>query len=79
MIRVAEERRESWLKHYGGKISSEWLPAKAFAILEDAPEIYIEAAIILKGADWLACQLTGVLAHNACGAGYKGLCPPHDR
>ena len=73
MIRVAEERRESWLKHYGGKISSEWLPAKALAILEDAPEIYNESAIILEGADWVAWQLTGVLAHNACGAGYKGL------
>lgn len=73
MMQVAGERQETWLKHYGGKISSEWLPAKALSILEEAPEIYNEAAVILEGADWVAWQLTGVLAHNACGAGYKGL------
>jgi L-ribulokinase len=73
MVRVAEERQETWLKHYGGKISSEWLPAKALSILEEALEIYNEALVILEGADWVAWQLTGVLAHNACGAGYKGL------
>lgn len=73
MIQCAEARGESWLKHYGGKISSEWLPAKALSILENAPEVYNDAAVIVEGADWVAWQLTGTLAHNACAAGYKGL------
>lgn len=68
---LASERGEPWLPRYGGKISSEWLLPKALEILEDSPEIYQKAEIIMEGADWVAWQLSGELARNTCCAGYK--------
>lgn len=69
---LAAERNETWLPRYGGKTSSEWLIPKALQLLEEAPDIYQKAAHIVEGADWVVWQLTGQLARNACGAGYKG-------
>lgn len=69
---LAARRAEAWLPRYGGKISSEWLLPKALQILEEAPEVYAAADRIVEGADWVTWQLTGRLARNACGAGYKG-------
>ncbi len=69
---VAEEQGEKWLARYGGKVSSEWLIPKALQLLEEAPDIYAEAAYIVEGSDWVVWQLTGELARNACAAGYKG-------
>lgn len=37
---IAESRGESFLPRYGGKISSEWMIAKVWQILNEAPEIY---------------------------------------
>ena len=34
------ERKEPWLRRYGGKISSEWEFAKGLQILEEDPEVY---------------------------------------
>jgi L-ribulokinase len=69
---VAAARGERWLPRYGGRISSEWLLPKALEIAEDAPRVYAAADRIVEGADWVVWQLTGVLARNACAAGYKG-------
>ena len=69
---VAASRGEPWLARYGGRISSEWLLPKALEILEHAPGAYAAADRIVEGADWVAWMLTGVLARNACAAGYKG-------
>jgi L-ribulokinase len=69
---VAAERDESWLRRYGGRISSEWLLPKALEIADDAPRVYAAADRFLEGADWVVWQLTGVLTRNACAAGYKG-------
>lgn len=68
---LAAARGEPWLARYGGKISSEWLMPKALQLLEEAPDLYAAAARIVEGGDWVAWQLTGVLARNACAAGYK--------
>jgi len=70
---LAEDRRETWLARYGGRISSEWLLPKAWQIAEEAPAVYDAAECVLEGADWVVWQLTGSLIRNACGAGYKGL------
>ena len=70
---VAGRRGERWLPRYGGKVSSEWLLAKALEILDEAPDIYAAADRIVEGSDWVVWQLTGALARNACAAGYKGL------
>ena len=69
---VAAARNESWLPRYGGRISSEWLLPKALEIAEHAPQVYAAADRIVEGADWIVWRLTGVLARNACAAGYKG-------
>jgi L-ribulokinase len=70
---AATVRSEPWLPRYGGRISSEWLLPKAWQIAEEAPAVYGRAAHVLEGGDWVAWQLTGVRARNACAAGYKGL------
>jgi L-ribulokinase len=69
---VAAARGERWLPRYGGRISSEWLLPKALEIAEGAPRVYDAAARIIEGGDWVVWRLTGVMARNACAAGYKG-------
>ncbi len=70
---LAEERSESWLPRYGGKISSEWMFAKALQILEEDPELYKVSERLIEAADWVVWQLTGVETRNACTAGYKAM------
>ena len=70
---LAEQRGESWLPRYGGKISSEWLFAKALQLLEDDPETYRASDRIIEAADWVVWQLTGAESRNACTAGYKAI------
>jgi L-ribulokinase len=68
---LAAERGEPWLPRYGGKISSEWLLPKALQLLEEAPDLYVAADLLIEGGDWVTWQLTGKLARNVCAAGYK--------
>src|SRR5207302_2489000 len=68
---VAHQRGESFIKRYGGKVSSEWLIPKALQILEEAPQVYEAADRIIEGGDWLVWQLCGQEKRNACAAGYK--------
>ncbi len=70
---VAAARAESWLPRYGGRISSEWLLPKALQVLDEAPDAFAAADLIVEGGDWVVWQLTGDFARNACAAGYKGL------
>ncbi len=70
---IAEERGETWLSRYGGKISSEWMIPKIWQILNEAPEIYEQADFFLEAADWVIWQLTGVQTRNSCTAGYKAM------
>jgi L-ribulokinase len=71
--RIAEERGEPWLKRYGGKISSEWMIAKVWQILDEAPEIYDAADQFLEATDWVIAQLSGNILRNSCTAGYKAI------
>ncbi|HWR24144.1 MAG TPA: ribulokinase [Feifaniaceae bacterium] len=71
--KIAGERGESFLKRYGGKISSEWLFPKIWQTLNEAPEIYEAADYFIEAADWVVWQLTGRQTRNACTAGYKGM------
>ncbi|AOM84321.1 ribulokinase [Salisediminibacterium beveridgei] len=68
---VAEERNESFLPRYGGKLSSEWMLAKAYQILDEAPEIYEKADQFVEATDWVIMQLSDNLLRNSCTAGYK--------
>lgn len=70
---LAVEREEVFLDRYGRKTSSEWLHAKAWQLLEEAPELYNSAERLVEGGDWVVWQLTGALSRSACQAGYKAL------
>lgn len=70
---LAEARGEAFLARYGGRLSSEWMLAKALQILNEAPEIYDEADLFMEAADWVIMQMTGQLVRNSCTAGYKAV------
>lgn len=70
---VAEARGETFLRRYGGKISSEWFFSKALQILDEAPEVYAAADRLIEAGDWIVLQMTGVETRNACTAGYKAM------
>ncbi|WP_028610177.1 ribulokinase [Paenibacillus harenae] len=70
---IAEERGEAFLARYGGKLSSEWMIAKVWQILDEAPEIYSQSDLFMEAADWVVMQMTGNLVRNSCTAGYKAV------
>jgi len=70
---IAERRGEKFLPRYGGKISSEWMIAKIWQILDEAPEIYERTDLFVEATDWVISQLTGKLMRNSCTAGYKSI------
>ncbi len=70
---IAEKMGESFLPRYGGKISSEWMIAKVWQILNEAPEIYEATDQFVEATDWVISRLTGNLVRNSCTAGYKAI------
>lgn len=69
--RAAEPGGE-FLAFYGGKTSSEWMWAKGWQVLAEAPEALCRAAVRwIEGGDWLVWQLTGAEVRSAGQAGYK--------
>ncbi|HZG56273.1 ribulokinase [Paenibacillus sp.] len=70
---IAKARGEAFLPRYGGKISSEWMIAKAWQILDEAPDVYETADRFMEAADWVVNQMTGSFARNSCTAGYKAI------
>ncbi|MFC5649932.1 ribulokinase [Paenibacillus solisilvae] len=70
---IAMEREETFLPRYGGKLSSEWMIAKVWQILNEAPEIYEQTDLFMEAADWVVMQMTGSLIRNSCTAGYKAV------
>ncbi|HUC93886.1 MAG TPA: ribulokinase [Paenibacillus sp.] len=69
----ARERGESFLDRYGGRLSSEWMLAKAWQILNEAPDIYEKADSFMEAADWIVMQMTDRFVRNSCTAGYKAV------
>ncbi|WP_112182343.1 MULTISPECIES: ribulokinase [Paraliobacillus] len=70
---IAKQRGETFLARYGGKTSSEWMIAKIWQILDEAPEVYEEADKFVEATDWIVSQLSGNLIRNSCAAGYKSI------
>jgi L-ribulokinase len=70
---IAAERGEAFLPRYGGKISSEWMIAKVWQILNEAPDIYKRTDLFLEATDWVISRLTGNIVRNSCTAGYKAI------
>ncbi|MEO6715259.1 MAG: ribulokinase [Mycobacteriales bacterium] len=70
---LAEQRGESWLPRYGGRISSEWQFAKALQVFEEDREVYARTDRFIEATDWITWQLCGAETRNTCTAGYKGI------
>ncbi|GGJ58108.1 L-ribulokinase [Anoxybacillus voinovskiensis] len=70
---IAKKRGESFLLRYGGKISSEWMIAKIWQILNEAPDIYEQTDLFLEATDWVVFKMTGNIVRNSCTAGYKSI------
>jgi L-ribulokinase len=70
---IAERRGEAFLPRYGGKISSEWMIAKIWQILNEAPDIYERTDRFLEATDWVVFKMTGNIVRNSCTAGYKSI------
>src|SRR5699024_9126780 len=70
---IAEQMGEKFLPRYGGKLSSEWMIAKIWQILDEAPEIYGQTDRFVEASDWVISRLTGNLVRNSCTAGYKAV------
>jgi L-ribulokinase len=69
--RAAEPGGE-FLTLYGGKTSSEWMWAKGWQLLAEAPATLSSAAARwIEGGDWLVWQLTGAEVRSVAQAGYK--------
>ncbi|HZG16208.1 MAG TPA: ribulokinase [Candidatus Bathyarchaeia archaeon] len=68
---LARDRGEQFLSMYGGKSSSEWMIAKIWQVLNEAPEIYEKADRFMEAGDWIVYQLTGNVVRSSCLAGYK--------
>ncbi|OPA78356.1 ribulokinase [Paenibacillus selenitireducens] len=70
---IAAQRGEAFLPRYGGKISSEWMIAKIWQILNEAPDIYEVTDQFVEATDWVISQMTGYVVRNSCTAGYKSI------
>ncbi|MCL5671266.1 MAG: ribulokinase [Acidobacteria bacterium] len=70
---IGRERKEEFVRIYGGKYSSEWFFSKLLQIVNEAPKIYGEMDRFIEAADWIVWQLTGEEKRNTCTAGYKAM------
>jgi L-ribulokinase len=70
---IGRERKEEFIRIYGGKYSSEWFFSKLLQVLDEAPEIYDATDRFIEAADWIVWQLTGEEKRNTCTAGYKAM------
>lgn len=60
-----------FLANFGGKVSGEWLLAKAAQLADEAPQIWSESARFIEAGDWLVQQLTGNEVRSLAFAAYK--------
>jgi L-ribulokinase len=60
-----------FLRSFGGKLSAEWLLAKAGQIAEEAPELWAKTDRFIEAGDWLVWRLTGREARSSGFAAYK--------
>ena len=65
-----------FLRPFGGKLSAEWLMAKAAQIAEEAPELWVETDRFIEAGDWLVWMLTGNEVRSLGFAAYKAQYAP---
>jgi L-ribulokinase len=78
LTEVAQERGETFLARYGGRISSEWYFPKLIELWLEDRELYARAGAFIEATDWMVWQLTGRECRQACTAGYKAMWHPDD-
>jgi L-ribulokinase len=76
LTELAQERDESFLARYGGRISSEWYFPKLLQIYEEDREVYDAADRFIEATDWIVWQLTGAERRCSCAVSYKALWSP---
>jgi L-ribulokinase len=69
-------RGGQYLDAFGGKVSGEWLLAKAAQIEQEAPDIWVATDRFIEAGDWLVWQLTGREARSLDFAAYKAQYSP---
>lgn len=70
---LAQERGESFLTRYGGRISSEWYFPKLLEVFEADRDVYDACDAFVEATDWIVWYLTGHVCRNSCTAGYKAM------
>jgi L-ribulokinase len=60
-----------FLDNFGGRLSGEWLLAKAAQLAEEAPDLWARTDKFIEAGDWLVWQLTGSEARSLGFAAYK--------
>lgn len=61
----------SYLKNFGGKVSGEWLLAKAVQVARESPKTWDAAERFIESGDWLVWQLSGAESRSLGFASYK--------
>ena len=61
----------SYLANFGGKVSGEWLLAKAAQIATEAPDVWRRCDKFIEAGDWLVWRLTGREVRSLDFAAYK--------
>jgi L-ribulokinase len=64
-------RGGAYLHNFGGKLSGEWLLAKAAQIRAEAPKLWGETDKFIEAGDWVVWQLTGHESRSLGFAAYK--------
>ena len=65
------QRGGSFLANFGGRISGEWLLAKAAQIATEAPDVWRRCEKFIESGDWLVWRLTGCEVRSLDFAAYK--------
>ena len=68
---VINQRGGRYLDNFGGKVSGEWLLAKAAQIQDEAPQIWAKTERFIEAGDWVVWQLTGEEKRSLGFAAYK--------
>lgn len=69
-------RGGEFLRNFGGKVSGEWLLAKAAQLAEEAPNLWNAADRFIEAGDWLVWQLTDQENRSLGFAAYKAQYQP---
>jgi L-ribulokinase len=69
-------RDSNFLAPFGGKLSAEWLTAKAAQMADEAPALWNETERFIEAGDWLVWQLTGREVRSLGFAAYKAQYQP---